>query len=99
MDLGILISAAVGAFGGLVTTGTFVWNFSAKMTRLESASEQLRREHQTQVAFYRDALLKLERDFDEHVKEQNRRWNEINRLLGQIEGEISRKTRGSPSSA
>ena len=104
MDWNLVLSAVLGAAGGVGTAFAALWRLSQKLTLLDSGQKQLTRdlekaakdtEHELsrQSKECRDQFEKLERDFDTHVREQNQRWNVLNRTLGQIEGEVLRTRR------
>jgi len=88
LDASLLLSAALGLAGGLAAAGSLLWKLSGQLTKLE---EQLRtqKEHQEKQDEACKAQFKqLNDDFDRYTREQDDKWQELNRTLGQIEGEL-----------
>lgn len=74
----VIVAVASGAVG--VASG--IWWLSSKLTKLESAVSSARRD-----------LDILSGKHDGVVEEQGHQWNELNRTLGQIQGELKARRR------
>ena len=87
-DWQLVWTIGVGLVSGASTAGVAIWRMSAALSAQKHRIEALEKELAKQEQDHRNALSKLENDVDTHTQEQGKKWNIINRVLGQIEGEL-----------
>ena len=85
MDNQDLAKVAITAF--FSATGAVVaWSW--RLSLLLSKHEEKHAEHDRRHVEMDSKYTRLDADQDKHSREQGDRWNEINRTLGTIQGEI-----------
>lgn len=96
MDFNTILSGVLGVLGGLAAAGSLLWRASGQLTKLE---EQIRtmKEHQDRSdASCKASFERLDDDFSGYVKDQDNKWQDLNRTLGQIEGELRTPRKSRP---
>ena len=83
-----LITVAISAATGVSAAALFIWRASASWTHFKTNTENELKNLKAKSEENETAINGTAEDLQQYTESQGKQWQDMNRALGQIEGEL-----------